>query len=315
MRSSAGSTPRTPTTTSAPRPAGSPALRIPGGPGVRWDSHVQVGYTRPAQLRLAGRQADRPRPDPRRGDGHRCAGPSTSWSIEGIQTTIPLHRRIFRNPDFIDGRVDTTWVERVLMPPRPSRGESLSRTPARLGGALESSAWRAWYVDAMPVAIHANLVAGCPRPGRIECPRAQDRTRMDSPKTLMKVGLLTGGGDCPGLNAVIRAVVQRIASEGGSCVGILEGWRGLVQGMSRPLDIAETDGIIARGGTILGSSRTNPFKFADRDIPRTAGQLPRPRPRRPGRHRRRRYAGRRLPPLQRLPTCRSSASPRRSTTT
>ena len=87
---------------------------------------------------------------------------------------------------------------------------------------------------------------------------------MDSP---MKVGLLTGGGDCPGLNAVIRAIVQRIVSEGGSCVGILEGWRGLVQGMSRDLDIAETDGIIARGGTILGSSRTNPFKFADRDIP------------------------------------------------
>jgi 6-phosphofructokinase 1 len=83
----------------------------------------------------------------------------------------------------------------------------------------------------------------------------------------MKVGLLTGGGDCPGLNAVIRAIVQRIVTEGGSCVGILEGWRGLIQGMSRDLDIAETDGIIARGGTILGSSRTNPFKFADRDIP------------------------------------------------
>jgi 6-phosphofructokinase 1 len=83
----------------------------------------------------------------------------------------------------------------------------------------------------------------------------------------MKVGLLTGGGDCPGLNAVIRAVVQRIVNEGGSCVGILEGWRGLVQGMSRELRIEETDGIIARGGTILGSSRTNPYKSAERDIP------------------------------------------------
>jgi ATP-dependent phosphofructokinase / diphosphate-dependent phosphofructokinase len=83
----------------------------------------------------------------------------------------------------------------------------------------------------------------------------------------MKVGLLTGGGDCPGLNAVIRAVVQRITSEGGTCIGILEGWRGLIQGMSRVLDPVETDGIIARGGTILGSSRTNPFKFAERDIP------------------------------------------------
>ena len=83
----------------------------------------------------------------------------------------------------------------------------------------------------------------------------------------MKVGLLTGGGDCPGLNAVIRAVVQRIANEGGTCVGILEGWRGLVQGMSVALRIEETDGIIARGGTILGASRTNPYKYAERDIP------------------------------------------------
>ena len=83
----------------------------------------------------------------------------------------------------------------------------------------------------------------------------------------MKVGLLTGGGDCPGLNAVIRAVVQSISNEGGSCVGFIEGWRGLVKGMSRPLEVTETDGIIARGGTILGSSRTNPFKNADTDVP------------------------------------------------
>jgi ATP-dependent phosphofructokinase / diphosphate-dependent phosphofructokinase len=76
----------------------------------------------------------------------------------------------------------------------------------------------------------------------------------------MKVDLLTGGGDCPGLNAVIRAVVQNVVNEGGSCVGILEGWKGLVRGNSRPLDISETDGILAKGGTILGSSRTNPIK-------------------------------------------------------
>ena len=83
----------------------------------------------------------------------------------------------------------------------------------------------------------------------------------------MKVGLLTGGGDCPGLNAVIRAVVQGIVNEGGQCVGFLEGWRGLVKGMSCPLDVSETDGIIAKGGTILGSSRTNPFKNAATDVP------------------------------------------------
>ncbi len=83
----------------------------------------------------------------------------------------------------------------------------------------------------------------------------------------MKVGLLTGGGDCPGLNAVIRAIVQRVANDGGRCVGIFEGWRGLVQNMVRDLEIAETDGIIAKGGTILGSSRTNPYKNPETDVP------------------------------------------------
>lgn len=84
----------------------------------------------------------------------------------------------------------------------------------------------------------------------------------------MKVGLLTGGGDCPGLNAVIRAVAQVVANHGGRCMGVMEGWRGLVQeNMTRDLDLAETDAIIGLGGTILGSSRTNPFKFAERDIP------------------------------------------------
>ncbi len=82
----------------------------------------------------------------------------------------------------------------------------------------------------------------------------------------MNVGLLTGGGDCPGLNAVIRAVVRRIAGNDGTCVGILEGWRGLVQNLSIPLSVAETDGIIGQGGTILGSSRTNPYKNPESDL-------------------------------------------------
>jgi 6-phosphofructokinase 1 len=83
----------------------------------------------------------------------------------------------------------------------------------------------------------------------------------------MKVGLLTGGGDCPGLNAVIRAVVQQVTNAGGECVGFLEGWRGIIKGMSRPLHVRETDEIIGLGGTILGSSRTNPFKNAESDVP------------------------------------------------
>lgn len=84
----------------------------------------------------------------------------------------------------------------------------------------------------------------------------------------MKVGLLTGGGDCPGMNAVIRAVVQRIVNEGGTCLGVLEGWRGLVQDMTRPLDLVDVDGVIALGGTILGASRTNPYKNPDSELSR-----------------------------------------------
>ena len=82
----------------------------------------------------------------------------------------------------------------------------------------------------------------------------------------MKVGLLTGGGDCPGLNAVIRAVVQQISNGGGSCVGILEGWRGMVQNMTMPLTVSQTDGIIAQGGSILGASRTNPYRNPETEL-------------------------------------------------
>ena len=76
----------------------------------------------------------------------------------------------------------------------------------------------------------------------------------------MNVGLLTGGGDCPGLNAVIRAVVRKVYNAGGNCIGFLEGWRGLIDDLHRPLVPLDTDDIIARGGTILGSSRTNPYR-------------------------------------------------------
>jgi len=76
----------------------------------------------------------------------------------------------------------------------------------------------------------------------------------------MRIGVLTGGGDCPGLNAVIRAVVRKGAgSYGHEFVGYRDGWRGPLEGDSRPLGVPEVRGILPRGGTILGSSRTNPF--------------------------------------------------------
>ncbi|TMM39627.1 MAG: ATP-dependent 6-phosphofructokinase [Actinobacteria bacterium] len=78
----------------------------------------------------------------------------------------------------------------------------------------------------------------------------------------MRIGVLTGGGDCPGLNAVIRAVVRKgVTTYGHEFVGFRDGWRGPLDGVTRPLGIAEVRGILPRGGTILGSSRTNPFKI------------------------------------------------------
>ena len=76
----------------------------------------------------------------------------------------------------------------------------------------------------------------------------------------MKVGILTGGGDCPGLNAVIRAVARRSFTRGHEVVGVREGWRGLVDGTFEPLGGSEISGLLPRGGTILGTSRTNPYK-------------------------------------------------------
>lgn len=76
----------------------------------------------------------------------------------------------------------------------------------------------------------------------------------------MRVGVLTGGGDCPGLNAVIRAVVRKGVKEYGyEFLGFRDGWKGPLEGLTIPLDIKSTRGLLPRGGTILGSSRTNPF--------------------------------------------------------
>src|SRR5919107_400929 len=78
----------------------------------------------------------------------------------------------------------------------------------------------------------------------------------------MRVGVLTGGGDCPGLNAVIRAVVRKGVKEHGfEFVGYRDGWRGPLEGITMELGIEQCRGILPRGGTILGSSRTNPFKL------------------------------------------------------
>ncbi len=79
--------------------------------------------------------------------------------------------------------------------------------------------------------------------------------------SIKRIGILTGGGDCPGLNAVIRAIVRKgIMVYGCDMTGVQEGWRGMLDGLSISLDLNAVSGILPRGGTILGSSRTNPYQ-------------------------------------------------------
>ncbi len=77
---------------------------------------------------------------------------------------------------------------------------------------------------------------------------------------MKRIGILTGGGDCPGLNPVIRAVVRRAIQEGYKVLGIKNGWKGMIEGDSIDLDLQSVSGILPKGGTILGTSRTNPYK-------------------------------------------------------
>ncbi|MHA6799022.1 6-phosphofructokinase [Bounagaea algeriensis] len=91
----------------------------------------------------------------------------------------------------------------------------------------------------------------------------------------MRVGVLTGGGDCPGLNAVLRAVTRRGVSEyGHEIVGFRNGWQGPIEGAVQPLGLDDVEHILDRGGTVLGSSRTNPYSVED-GVPRLQRTLER----------------------------------------
>ena len=78
---------------------------------------------------------------------------------------------------------------------------------------------------------------------------------------MARIGILTGGGDCPGLNPVIRAVVRKAFLEGYEVIGIKNGWKGMLENDTTKLDLNSVSGILHKGGTILGTSRTNPFKI------------------------------------------------------
>jgi len=88
-----------------------------------------------------------------------------------------------------------------------------------------------------------------------------DRSRHTHP--MSAIGVLTAGGDCPGLNAAIRGVVTRVTAEGRAVVGIEEGWQGLMGGGTRPMTRDDVRGVLGRGGTILGTSRRDPYVHGD----------------------------------------------------
>ncbi|MDP3919373.1 MAG: ATP-dependent 6-phosphofructokinase [Candidatus Omnitrophota bacterium] len=77
---------------------------------------------------------------------------------------------------------------------------------------------------------------------------------------MTRIGILTGGGDCPGLNAVIRAIVKYAIRENWEVVGFRHGWKGIIDNDFLPLNLSSVSGILPKGGTILGTSRTNPYK-------------------------------------------------------
>src|ERR1700733_3639652 len=119
---------------------------------------------------------------------------------------------------------------------RPSRGESLLILPTRPKRKTRE----------MPCKRAVRCGERWPHPGYAPS---------------VRIGVLPGGGDCPGLNAVIRAVVRKgVQIYGDEFVGFRDGWRGPLEGDSMPLDVAAVRGILPRGGTILGSSRTNPYR-------------------------------------------------------
>jgi 6-phosphofructokinase 1 len=86
------------------------------------------------------------------------------------------------------------------------------------------------------------------------------REREVNTNMIKKIGILTGGGDCPGLNPAIRGCVERALDFGIESVGILDGWKGLIEGRTIPLNLSDVESIVGKGGTILGTSRTNPYK-------------------------------------------------------
>src|ERR671914_343148 len=163
----------------------------------------------------------------------------------------------------------STWRS----PARPPASSRASRCPAATASAAAAETpcrGRLEYTVTCPPSMRVERSSPPKQPPRAFASTAS-RAVVDRAKRLIvtaadifsavRIGVLTGGGDCPGLNAVIRAVVRKgIDAHGHAIVGFRDGWRGPLENAYEELTIESTRGILPRGGTILRSSRTNPFK-------------------------------------------------------
>src|ERR1700689_1495562 len=115
-------------------------------------------------------------------------------------------------------------------------------------------------IPPLPIRPKRRRLTTIPTKPLLTPPPCQTAPHMSGMSDPMRVGVLTGGGDCPGLNAAIRAVVRSGIARGGfQFVGFRDGWAGLLNDEARELTLQSTAGILPRGGTILGTSRTNPY--------------------------------------------------------
>src|SRR5919106_1957783 len=172
------------------------------------------------------------------------------------------------------GSAESSSTSRTSRPPaRPPASSSASRCPAAVArAAAAETPWRGRLEYTVTVSPWMRVARSSPprQPLRASASRASAAVVGRAKPLILtaadifsavRIGVLTGGGDCPGLNAVIRAVVRKgIGAHGHAIVGFRDGWRGPLENAYDELTIESTRGILPRGGTILRSSRTNPFK-------------------------------------------------------
>src|ERR671915_1688018 len=164
------------------------------------------------------------------------------------------------NPPRLIGGMDGGAGASALGTRSIERTASICKENRRLGGGDAEGGTRT-HTGLPPPDFESGASASSATSARVFARVAALRVMRHCGAVAKRLAMLTGGGDCPGLNAVIRAVGRRSLDRGWEIYGVREGWRGLVESRVDPLGERAISGILPRGGTILGTSRTNPYKI------------------------------------------------------